>query len=178
MKIARTIVGSCLALSLTIPFTASASAASQSEHPNAPHVSPVANPLEGKLSQTADQNVKAAGVDAGLNVNVDVLGISDRIAEAVKSDQNRTGWVKNVMETTFYASGQKYNVMVFNLNQEYEDRFNGVQFYGSAVYDGITYGIWVFEDGSFDNKGDGGWINWAFRGWFDRDNQHIEFHRP
>ncbi|WP_373925700.1 MULTISPECIES: stress protein [Bacillus] len=122
--------------------------------------------------------MKAAGVDAGLNVDVDVLGISDRIAEAVKSNQNRTGWVKNVMETTFYASGQKYNVMVFNLNQEYEDRFNGVQFYGSAVYDGITYGIWVFEDGSFDNKGDGGWINWAFRGWFDRDNQHIEFHRP
>lgn len=95
MKIARTIVGSCLALSLTIPFTASASAASQSEHANAPHVSPVANPLESKLSQTADQNVKAAGGDAGLNV-----------------------------------------------------------------------------------KGDGGWINWAFRGWFDRDNQHIEFHRP
>ncbi|WP_071391783.1 stress protein [Bacillus velezensis] len=178
MKIARTIVGSCLALSLTIPFTASASAASQSEHANAPHVSPVANPLESKLPQTAGQNVKAASVDAGLNVNVDVLGISDRIAEAVKSDQNRTGWAKNVMETTFYASGQKYNVMVFNLNQEYEDRFNGVQFYGSAVYDGITYGIWVFEDGSFDNKGDGGWINWAFRGWFDRDNQHIEFHRP
>ena len=94
MKIARTIVGSCLALSLTIPFTASASAASQSEHANAPHVSPVANPLESKLPQTAGQNVKAAGVDAGLNVNVDVLGISDRIAEAVKSDQNRTGWVK------------------------------------------------------------------------------------
>lgn len=51
----RTVVGSCLALSLTIPFTASASAASQSEHANAPHVSPVANPLESKLSQTADQ---------------------------------------------------------------------------------------------------------------------------
>ena len=64
------------------------------------------------------------------------------------------------MESSFYASGQKYNVMVFNLSQEYEDHFNGVQFYGSAVYDGITYGIWVFEDGSFTNKGDGGWINW------------------
>ncbi|MFP3821487.1 stress protein, partial [Bacillus sp. SIMBA_008] len=36
----------------------------------------------------------------------------------------------------------------------------------------------VFEDGSFTNKGDGGWINWAFRGWFDRDGDHVEFHRP
>jgi hypothetical protein len=39
------------------------------------------------------------------------------------------------------------------IGEEYEDHFNGVQFYGSAVYDGITYGIWVFEDGSFTNKG-------------------------
>ncbi|MCY9376009.1 hypothetical protein MOF34_12935 [Bacillus sp. T17B1] len=38
--------------------------------------------------------------------------------------------------------------------------------------------IWVFEDGSFTNKGDGGWINWAFRGWFDRDDSTVETHRP
>ncbi len=37
------------------------------------------------------------------------------------------------------------------------------------------FGIWVFEDGEFTNKGDGGWINWAFRGWFDRDGGHVKF---
>ncbi|MBJ3792196.1 stress protein, partial [Bacillus sp. OA1] len=36
----------------------------------------------------------------------------------------------------------------------------------------------VFEDGEFTNKGDGGWINWAFRGWFDRDGGHVKFYRP
>ncbi|MCM3738638.1 stress protein, partial [Bacillus cytotoxicus] len=28
------------------------------------------------------------------------------------------------------------------------------------------------------NQGDGGWINWAFRGWFDRNGNHVKFHRP
>ncbi|XBW81064.1 stress protein [Bacillus velezensis] len=126
----------------------------------------------------AQQSSDASAKDVGLNIDVDLLGIGNSIADAIKSAQNRDGFVKNLMESSFYASGQKYNVMVFNLSQEYEDHFNGVQFYGSAVYDGITYGIWVFEDGSFTNKGDGGWINWAFRGWFDRDGDHVEFHRP
>ena len=31
------------------------------------------------------------------------------------------------MESTFYAAGGRYNVMVFNLSQNYEDRFNGVK---------------------------------------------------
>lgn len=126
----------------------------------------------------AQQSSDVSAKDVGLNIDVDLLGIGNSIADAIKSAQNRDGFVKNLMESSFYASGQKYNVMVFNLSQEYEDHFNGVQFYGSAVYDGITYGIWVFEDGSFTNKGDGGWINWAFRGWFDRDGDHVEFHRP
>ncbi|WP_432680897.1 stress protein [Bacillus velezensis] len=126
----------------------------------------------------AQQSSDVSAKDVGLNIDVDLLSIGNSIADAIKSAQNRDGFVKNLMESSFYASGQKYNVMVFNLSQEYEDHFNGVQFYGSAVYDGITYGIWVFEDGSFTNKGDGGWINWAFRGWFDRDGDHVEFHRP
>ncbi|ALC81242.1 hypothetical protein [Bacillus gobiensis] len=177
MKIGRTLLGSTLALALTVPFAASASAASEPESSTVPQVSPSTSKLNSEAAPSSS-NFKAAGVEGSLNVDVDVLGIADRINEAVKSEQNRPGWVKNVMETTFYASGQKYNVMVFNLNQEYDYQFNDVQFYGSAVYDGITYGIWVFKDGSFDNKGDGGWINWTFRGWFDRTDNHVDFHTP
>ncbi|XXY12533.1 hypothetical protein WME88_30155 [Sorangium sp. So ce216] len=110
-----------------------------------------------------------------LNVNVDVLGIANAIASSVNVTGNREGFVKNLMESTYYAAGQKYNVMVFNLSQGYEDRFNGVQFYGSAVFQGITFGIWAFEGGEFTNKGDGGWINWAFRGVFDRNGNHVVF---
>lgn len=117
-------------------------------------------------------------VGANLNVNTDVLGIAQAIASAVSAEQNRDGFVKNLMESTFYSAGQRYNVMVFNLHQAYDERFRGVQFYGSAVYTGgITYGIWAFEDGEFTNQGDGGWINWAFRGSFNRDGGHVTFNR-
>lgn len=113
-----------------------------------------------------------------LNVNLDVLGIANEIKSSINSSRDRAGFVKNLMNTTFYAAGQKYNVMVFNLSVEHQDRFRNVKFYGSAVYDGVTFGIWVFEDGEFTNKGDGGWINWAFRGWFDRNGGHVKFRKP
>ena len=114
-----------------------------------------------------------------INVNIDVLGIAQAIANAVNADQDREGFVKNLMETSFYSAGQQYNVMVFNLNQNYDDRFNNVVFYGSTVFQGgVTYGIWAFESGEFTNQGDGGWINWAFRGWFERDGNYVKFNHP
>ncbi len=67
-----------------------------------------------KSSQTTTAGISAAEV--GLHVNLDVLGIANQIADAIKSAQNRDGFVKNLMESSFYASGQKYNVMVFNLS--------------------------------------------------------------
>lgn len=82
------------------------------------------------------------------------------------------------MESTFYAAGGRYNVMVFNLSQNYEDRFNGVKTFATANLGNVVYGIWVFESGTFKNNGDGGWDNWAFRGWFDRQNKFVTFHRP
>jgi hypothetical protein len=116
---------------------------------------------------------------ANFGVNLDILGVAQTIASAVTSEQNRDGFVKNLMESTSFSTGQQYNVMVFNLSQDYEEKFNGIVFYGSAVYTGgITYGIWAFEDGEFTNKGDGGWINWAFKGWFDRDGSHVKFKKP
>jgi hypothetical protein len=113
-----------------------------------------------------------------LNFTVDVLGIAQAIANGVSPDPNRGGFVKNLMETTFYAAGQRFNVMVFNLNQNYTDRFRGVVFYGSTTYNGITFGIWAFQSGEFTNHGDGGWINWAFRGWFNRNDKRVRFKNP
>ncbi|MEU6332811.1 stress protein [Streptomyces sp. NPDC047049] len=118
-------------------------------------------------------------VGANVNFNVDPLGIANKIEAAVKTAQNRDGFVKNLMETAFYESGQHYNVMVHNLSQPYEDKLNGVKQYGSATYDGVTYGIWIFEDGEFTNQGDGGYINWAFRGVWERPDNggYVKFSR-
>lgn len=113
-----------------------------------------------------------------LNVSVDVLGIADFIKGEVTHAQNRGAFVKNLANTAFYKAGQKYNVMVFNLNMGYEQSFQNVKLYASATHNGIIFGIWVFESGTFQNKGDGGYINWAFHGWFDRKDGNVSFRRP
>lgn len=112
-----------------------------------------------------------------INVSVDVYQIGKAIADAVNANQNRPGFVKNLMETASFKLPH-HNVMVFNLNQEYSKSLNGLVFYGSAVYDGITFGIWGFYDGEFTNHGDGGWINWAFTGWFERFGGVVKFTNP
>ncbi|WP_432093732.1 stress protein [Streptomyces sp. bgisy100] len=127
----------------------------------------------------AGESPVSVGANANLNMNVDVLGIANKIEASIKTAQNREGFVKNLMESAFYASGQKYNVMVMNLSQGYEEHLNGVQGYGSATYDGVVYGIWVFEDGEFTNTGDGGYINWAFKGLWERPDNggYVKFFR-
>ena len=73
------------------------------------------------------------------------------------------------MEKAFFESGQQYNVMVMNLSQGYNsNQLQGVQYFDTEDYDGITYCVQVFEEGTFINEGDGGYNNWAFRGWFER----------
>ena len=111
----------------------------------------------------------------GLNVDIDVLGIADRIASSVNGDSDRSGFVKGLMETASHQAGDKYNVMVFNLGNDYDRNFNGVQFFATTVYQSLTFGVWIFEDGNFTNKGDGGWINWAFSGAFDKEDKYVKF---
>lgn len=114
-------------------------------------------------------------MSVNLEVGVDVLGIAGAIASSVNASQNREGLVKGLMKEAYFKAGQKYNVMVFNLNQNYDENFNGVKFFAKTNYNGITYGIWAFESGDFTNQGDGGWINWAFKGQFDRNGSHVKF---
>ncbi|WP_242257286.1 MULTISPECIES: stress protein [unclassified Bacillus cereus group] len=123
-----------------------------------------------------EKSVKSFG--ANLNVNVDVLGIANMIRDSINSSANRAGFVKGVKESAFYGAGQQYNVMVFNLNQGYNYNLQGVKFFATTVYDGITYGIWVFESGKFTNEGDGGYINWAFMGWGNRTGNTVWFYNP
>ncbi|MEH2366456.1 hypothetical protein [Nostoc sp.] len=115
-------------------------------------------------------------MSVGLEVGVDLLGIAGAIASSVNASQNREGFVKGLMEEAYFKADQKYNVMVFNLSQNYDENFNGVQLFAKADYNGVIYGIWAFENGEFTNQGDGGWINWAFKGNFDRDGSHVKFH--
>jgi hypothetical protein len=96
------------------------------------------------------------------------------------TNSNREGFVKNLMEKAFNANNGQYNVMVFNTGQHYEEKFRGLKYHGTEIYKGnINYSIWAFEEGEFTNKGDGGYINWSFKGSFkrsgDKDN-HVIFY--
>ena len=74
------------------------------------------------------------------------------------------------MYTAFHKSDHKYNVIVFNLNEEHRHKLEGIKFYASTEYtDGTKFGVWVFDSGFFINKGARGWDNWAMIGSFSKN---------
>lgn len=123
-------------------------------------------------------NLKADLIaQVGAEIPIDPVEIKDMIDEAVYSSENRGGFVKGLMEAgAVQAKKGGYNVMVFNLQQDYDtDIRNTAEYFKRVEYDGIPYGIWIFEKGTFTNKGDGGWINWGFYGNFERDGKTVTF---
>ncbi|MPQ33242.1 hypothetical protein E4V42_17610 [Clostridium estertheticum] len=119
----------------------------------------------------AESKAWAPGVN--FNVNVDVLGIANKIAASISRNNfngQRAAFCKNLMETTFYAAGGRYNVVVMDLSQNYSHKISGVKMYAGYQFDGTTYGVWVFDKNQpkgsyFRNDGRRGWDHWAARGW-------------
>lgn len=86
-----------------------------------------------------------------------------------------------MMEQASYAARGSSNVMVFNMSQPYERNISEIKFFKQANYQGVFYGIWIFKSGTFTNKGDGGFINWAFNGRFQRSGKQghtVTFQQP
>ena len=122
-----------------------------------------------------------AGSSVNLNVNLDVLQIGQAIASAMNNNQQRGAFTDNLVQTTFFQAGQKYNVLVVNMAQHPQTgNLQDVVFQASARSDdGTIFGIWAFKSGEFTHDGDGGWINWAMYGWYDRDGdggKHVVFY--
>ena len=108
---------------------------------------------------------KGSPLTANVDFQVDVHKISSSISQAVKHARDRAAFVKNARNTAYYSGAlQRYNVMVFNLGVSHTTRLYGVKYYNSFNYNGVTYGVWVFTSGEFHNRGDGGYINWAYQG--------------
>lgn len=112
--------------------------------------------------------------DAGLVI---AKQINEIVGEAHARKENRSGYVKSLMEGAWYAGGQKYNVVVIRWRNNYEAHFNGVAYDQKVSADGFpAFRVAVFQDGTLVNRGDGGYDNWAFRGWFTRDGGSVTFH--
>lgn len=117
-------------------------------------------------------------VGARLDFKIDMNNFINQITEAAQGAENREGFVRQAMETAFQEGGRLYNVLVDNLSQDYDDQLIGVVAYHSFDYQGIPFGVWIFESGTFTNKGDGGYANWAMRGWVTRDGNTAYFQNP
>ncbi|MEW1722828.1 stress protein [Streptomyces sp. NPDC093109] len=132
---------------------------------------------DAKTVQPAQVGVAATKVK--VTIAMDQLGKSKAITDALNSikTDNRGTFVRDAMNKAFVAAGSRHNVMVFNLSQGYKERLTNKRVYANVQWGNIYYGLWIFESGEFTNTGDGGWINWGFRGWFDRNDKHVKFKR-
>ncbi|WP_264935687.1 stress protein [Streptomyces sp. A012304] len=105
-------------------------------------------------------------------------GLREVVTKAIETSQNRSGYVKSLLEEAFYKADQRYNVVVMNDSVRHSWDLKGVAFHGLVQGHYGTYRVMVFESGTFTNHGDGGYINWAYRGWFTRDGMTLHFRKP
>jgi hypothetical protein len=90
-----------------------------------------------------------------------------------------------VNELKAWDAEDHYNIIVWKDSAYGGAQLNGVKDEGSFsasecsyVPDTVNYHWAIFEDGTFDRVGDGGYRNWAFYGSFDRpDDTHVDFHK-
>jgi hypothetical protein len=117
--------------------------------------------------------------NAHVVIHQDKLDRGVQLAEAVNKidTKYRDEFVRKAIDAAFNAIGKNHNVMLFNLSQAYEARIPTTLVYATVEFQHIFYGLWVFDDGEFTNKGDGGYLNWGFVGVFDRNGGHVVFHR-
>ncbi|NMO13652.1 stress protein [Pyxidicoccus fallax] len=114
-------------------------------------------------------NPAAAG--AAEAVSLDPVSIGQAIAKSVHAVPNREGFVKGLLYSARHQTGGKYNVVVANLGNKHEaSGLRNVVYYQTFNYGDLVYGVWAFEDGVFDNQGDGGFINWTFDGLWERQD--------
>lgn len=113
-------------------------------------------------------------VDLNIEVAIDELGIAQKIVKALKNT-NISGFSRNFTDEIFSITGERYNVIIFTSDSGYKYKFNGIKFSGSANINGVSYSIWIFENGRFEKNNNNG--NYAYRGWFRTNEQYIAFYR-
>ncbi|MBM6402840.1 hypothetical protein JQN72_01090 [Phycicoccus sp. CSK15P-2] len=108
---------------------------------------------------------KADGVD----------GVKVAAAIDAQSDRSRGDFVRESVAAAFDAAGGNHTVVMSNLSPVPDASFSSddTRLYANVKYGDVYYGMWIVDGGSFTRNGDGGYINWAFKGWYDRDGMTI-----
>src|SRR5689334_13287450 len=135
---------------------------------------PTAAAQAAPATHVVQKGGKSDLADAGLVIAAQINKI---VGEAHAQHQNRPGYVKSLMEGAWYAGGQKYNVVVIRWRNDYEAHFSGVAYDQKVSADGFpAFRVAAFQEGTLVNRGDGGYQNWAFKGWFTRNGGSVTFH--
>lgn len=140
-------------------------------------------PTTGPVSALAPQSAQAADdpvpqVQVFEENGVNGPAVANAIQQVITGDRGE--FTQKAVKAAFDNDEGDYNVVMMNLSQGYDKSgLEGVKLYANVTWGSIHYGLWIVDAGTFKNTGDGGFINWAFRGWFDRpDDGTVSFTRP
>ncbi|MFD4376641.1 hypothetical protein [Streptomyces sp. NPDC058486] len=154
----------------TLALTAVASLPAHAAEP-----SPSRAPVTERLVPSGEAGALGTVPIVTVHGDAPYKGAVENALKSIDTD-DRSTYVQQAVDKVFDAAGGQYNVMVFNLSQGYENSLHNVKLYANVRFGNIYYGVWIFgAGGTFKNTGDGGWINWGFKGWFNRDGGTVTF---
>ncbi|ANH91997.1 MULTISPECIES: hypothetical protein [unclassified Streptomyces] len=158
-RAALTVVGAVAASALLLPATAQAA-------------TPAAE------ARVATQQVGTMDSGWKLDIAIDAMGyigpIIGNVLNDIRMEKDRPGFVHRQLDDTM-AAYSGYNVMVINDKLDYSMDLHGVVANARVTQGSATYRVLAFQSGTIVNRGDGGWSNWGFGGWFTRNGGTVVF---
>ncbi|MCQ6337985.1 MULTISPECIES: hypothetical protein [Bacillus cereus group] len=117
-----------------------------------------------------------------MDVYTDTLGITSKVNEVLQNTvfQNIT---RELTDSTFSIANNRYNVIMFTSQSNYEYHFQGTKFQAKVNFRGNQYDLYVFENGKFYKdtpNSDTPW-SWGYRGWTINQStptSYIHFYLP
>ncbi|GGZ52371.1 hypothetical protein GCM10010371_09780 [Streptomyces subrutilus] len=161
-RAALTVIGAVTAAGLLLPATAQAATGP------APAPAPAASQQAGA---TASGYYRT-------EIFVDAMGRIGELIGSVLSDlimeKQRPEFVHRQLDETMKAY-PAHNVMIINDKLDYSLDLRGVVANARVTQGSATYRVLAFTSGTIVNRGDGGWSNWGFGGWFTRNGNSVTF---
>ncbi|MEV0782672.1 hypothetical protein AB0I52_06735 [Streptomyces sp. NPDC050423] len=160
-RAALTVIGAVTAAGLLLPATAQAAT----------------NPAPAQAGAVSQQAEMMAG-GYRTEIFVDAMG---RIGECIGNvlsdlilEKQRPEFVQRQVNETLKAY-PGYSVMVINDKLDYSLELYGLVANARVTQGSATYRVLAFKSGTIVNRGDGGWLNWGFGGWYTRSGNTVTF---
>jgi hypothetical protein len=104
---------------------------------------PTTSEEQGLVAKPLHSGHFAMELEGAVNVQIDETGLAGAIKELTTSAANRTEWVKTMMEYAVTEGHYKLNVLVFNLNQSYDNDLKNIKYYKEFEYGGTPFGTYL-----------------------------------